>query len=251
LGIVLHPLGRFCGPLLNDLRTAERLDKGLVFVLPGIECESLINHSIARGLADGGVDGAIEIFDWTTGVILLFLYHLRGKKRHSRQAERLVQRIVAYRQSHPGRPVHLVGHSGGAAMIILALERLPLEHKVTCAVLLQSAISPDRDLTTALERTERGIWNFRSALDVFFLGIGTLFAGTLDGRHRTAAGMVGFRQQAGLPPRAQELYATRLHEMPYQPAMIADFHFGGHLTVGSRPFIAKAVAPLLSEARTA
>lgn len=250
-GMALHPLGRFCGPLLNDLRTAERLDRGLVLVLPGIDGESFLNHNIARGLAEGGVPAAIEIFDWTTGVILLFLYHLRGRQRQIRQAARLVQRIVAYRQSHPGRPVHLVGHSGGAAMIVLTLEQLPPEHQVTCAILLHSAMSPDHDLTTALERAERGIWNFRSVLDVFFLGIGTSVAGTLHGPHGAAAGMVGFRQPAGLGPRSEELYVTRLHEVAYQPAMIADFHSGGHLSVTSRPFIANAVAPLLIEAYTA
>jgi pimeloyl-ACP methyl ester carboxylesterase len=251
LGMVLHPLGQFCGSLLSDLRTPTRLDKGLVLVLPGIEGESFLNHNIARGLADGGVESGIEIFDWTTGVILLFLYHLRGNRRHIRQAQRLVERIVAYRQSHPGRPVHLVGHSGGGAMIVLALERLPPENNVTCVILLQSALSPDHDLTTALERTERGIWNVRSALDVFFLGVGTWITGTLDGRHHAAAGMVGFRQPAGLTPTAQELYAKKLHDLAFRPAMIADFHVGGHLSVTSRPFLAKHVAPLLIAVETA
>jgi hypothetical protein len=45
---------------------------------------------------------------------------------------------------------------------------------------------------------------------------------------------------------AQEHYARRLHDMPYQTAMAADFHIGGHLTVTSRPFIARSVAPLVS-----
>ena len=131
LGVLLHPLGRFTGRLLNDLRAPSRLERGLVIVLPGIEGESCINHSIARGLADGGVESAIEIFDWTTGFILLFPYHLRGWRRNISQAERLVQRIVEYRMAHPGCPVHLVGHSGGGAMTILTLERLPPETRVT------------------------------------------------------------------------------------------------------------------------
>ena len=49
LGAVVHPLGRFSGPLLDDLRTAERLQRGLVLVLPGVEGESCLNHSIAPG----------------------------------------------------------------------------------------------------------------------------------------------------------------------------------------------------------
>ena len=65
LGDLVHPLGRFTGKLLHHLRTPERLQHGLVLVLPGIEGESCINHNIAHGLADGGVSSAIEIFDWT------------------------------------------------------------------------------------------------------------------------------------------------------------------------------------------
>ena len=57
-------------------------------------------------LADGGVEAAIEIHDWTTGVILLLLYHLRGWKRNLRQVDRLVRRIVEYRQTYPGRPIY-------------------------------------------------------------------------------------------------------------------------------------------------
>ena len=177
LGVLLHPLGRFTGRLLDHLHTPQRLQKGLVLVLPGVEGESCINHSIARGLADGGVRSAIEIFDWTTGVILLFPYHLRGRRRNLARADRLAERIVAYRKAYPGRPVYLVGHSGGAAMAVLALERLPADTAVTGAVLLQAAISPRYDLSPPWPATERGIWNFRSILDVFFCGIGTIVAG--------------------------------------------------------------------------
>jgi pimeloyl-ACP methyl ester carboxylesterase len=245
VGVLLHPLGRFTGFLLNDLRTPERLDRGLVLVLPGIEGESCINHSVARGLADGGIDCAIEIHDWTTGVILLFLYHLRGWRRNVRQAERLVRRIVEYRQAHPGRPVFVVGHSGGGAMTVVTLERLPPETVVTGAVLLEPSISPGYDLSTALVRSERGIWNFHSLLDVFFEGIATSVGGTTDGRYGPAAGMIGFRMPARPSDAGQRLYQAQLHEVPFQPAMIADFHFGGHFGPTNRVFVAERIAPLL------
>ncbi len=245
LGVLFHPIGRFTGALLNDLRTPDRLERGLVLVLPGIEGESCINHSIARGLADGGVSYAIEIHDWTTGVIFLFLYHLRGWRRNVKQAERLARRIVEYQAAYPGRPVHVVGHSGGGAMAVLILERLPVNAVVTSAVLLQPAISPGYDLSTALARTERGIWNFRSVIDVFFEGLATSIGGTTDGRHSPAAGMIGFRPPANLTGPGKELYATRLVDVPFRPAMIADFHFGGHFGPTNRVFVAEQIAPLL------
>ena len=37
---------------------------GAVFVLPGIEGEGRLNHAVARGLKQGGVPYAVEIFDW-------------------------------------------------------------------------------------------------------------------------------------------------------------------------------------------
>ncbi len=245
LGVALHPLGRFTGRWLDHLHTPERLQKGLVLVLPGVEGESCINHSIARGLADGGVRSAIEIFDWTTGVILLFPYHLRSRRRNLARADRLAGRIVAYRKAYPGRPVYLVGHSGGAAMVVLTLGRLPADAAVTGAILLQPALSPRYDLSLALARTERGIWNFRSILDVLFCGIGTIVGGTVDGRHTPAAAMIGFRPPQGLRAAGRELYATRLHDMPFRPGMCAAFHFGGHVGATNRVFVAERIAPLL------
>ena len=245
VGMVLHPLGRFNGTWLDHLHTPERLQHGLVLVLPGVEGESCLNHSIARGLSDGGVLAAVEIFDWTTGVILLFPYHLRGRRRNLARAECLAERIVEYRKAYPGREVHLVGHSGGGALSVLALERLPAGTTVTSAVLLQPAISPRYDLSAALAKTERGIWNFSSMLDVFFDGIGTILGGTMDGRHTPAAGMIGFRPPAGLDAAEKELYAMRLHEVPFRPAMCAAFHFGGHMDATNRVFVAERVAPLL------
>lgn len=245
LGVLLHPIGRFCGRLLADLRTSERLEQGLVFVLPGIDGESFINHSIARGLADGGVAAAIEIFDWTTGVILLFPYHLRGLRRNIARAEFLAQRIIEYQAAYPGRPVHLIGHSAGAALVVFALERLPEGKNVVGAILLQAALSPGCDLSRALTRTQRGIWNFRSLADVFFVGIGTCVAGTADGRHGPSAGMIGFRPPANLDAAGRQLYAERLYDVPYRPSMVADFSFGGHMGCTNRVFVAKHLAPIV------
>jgi pimeloyl-ACP methyl ester carboxylesterase len=245
LGVLLFPLGRLTGALQDDLRTPKRYERGLVLVLPGIEGLSFLNQSIARGLADGGIEAAIEIHDWTTGVILLALYHLRGWKRNMQQVDRLAQRISAYRQSHPGRPVYVVGHSGGGAMTVLTLERLPPEASVTAAVLLEPSISRRYDLSTALTRSSRGIWSFYSWFDIFFEGIATSLAGTTDGRYGPAAGMLGFRSPAGLSESNQKLYQTQLHQIAFRPEMITAFHFGGHFGPSNRVFVAERIAPLL------
>jgi pimeloyl-ACP methyl ester carboxylesterase len=247
LGILLLPLGRLCCSSLDDLRTAERLSRGLVMVLPGIEGENSLSQSIALGIADGGVQSAIEIHDWTTGIGLLFLYHLRGWRRNVSQSMRLVDRIVEYRREFPGRPVHLIGYSGGAGLAVLTLERLPPDAVITSAILLQGAISPGYDLSQALQHVDRGIWNFHSLLDVFFVGMGTCLAGTVDGRHTPSAGMLGFRPPADLSSDSRELYDRKLYDVRFGASMIGAFNLGGHFGPVNRVFVAEHVAPLLME----
>lgn len=243
---LVMPLGRLLGWRLNYLKTPERMERGLVLVLPGIDGESFLNHDIARGLADGGVMAAIEIFDWTTGIFPLFVYHLCSWRRNLAWAARLAERIVAYQNAHPGRPVHLVGHSAGGAMAILAIERLPPGHTVTSAVLLVAAISHRYDLTRALEKTDHGIWNYHSRLDVFFLGLFTLVLGTVDRVHEVATGNVGFEPPKQLKSDGRAMYGTRLHDFPFRPAMMASFNFGEHLSAANRVFVAEWIAPLLT-----
>jgi pimeloyl-ACP methyl ester carboxylesterase len=250
LGVLVFPIGRFLGPLLAHLRTPERYERGLVLVLPGIEGESCINHSIARGLADGGVEGAIEIFDWTTGIVLLLFYHLRRWKRNVVQAQRLARRITDYQTRYPGRPVHLVGHSGGGALALLALERLDPSRQISGAVLLLPGISPGYDLVPALLHCEQSIWHFRSICDVLFLGLLTTVAGTIDRKHTPSAGMLGFRSPAQLDPEHEALVRTRFCDMPFRLEMIASFNFAGHFGAANRVFVAEWVAPLLTRGKT-
>jgi pimeloyl-ACP methyl ester carboxylesterase len=247
LGCLVPWGGRLCGALLNRFRTPERYEQGLVLVLPGIESESFLNHSVVWGLADGGWQGATELEDWTTSCTLLFLYHLRGGRRNALQAQRIADRIVAYQDQYPGRPVHLIGHSGGGALTILILEALPAGRQVTSAILLAAAIAPNYPLQTALSKTERGVWNFWSPLDWFFLGAGTLVFGTLDGQLRCSAGMIGFQEPTDLSEAEQLAYREQLHQERYSPQMARTFNLGGHFGCTNRAFVETWVAPLLTQ----
>jgi pimeloyl-ACP methyl ester carboxylesterase len=244
-GVLLHPVGRLCGPMVRSLREESRYANGLVLVLPGIEGQSLMNHSIACGLCDGGVTGAIEIYDWTTGLWPLLIYHLRGQRRHARQARLIANRIAEYQAAWPGRPVHLVGHSGGAAMALLALEQLPAGRQAKSAVLLAPATSPEADLTTALANVEQGVWNYYSPLDFLILGAGTMLLGTFDGKHQVASGARGFIKPPRLTEEGNRLYQEKLFQVPYRASMALQFHWGGHAGCTNRVFVAEEIAPLL------
>lgn len=233
------------GRLGSKLAGGQRLRHGLILVLPGIEGESYINHTIAYGLNDAGILDAIEIFDWTRGRIFL-LDNLMNTARHGRQADRLAARVRQYQQTWPGRPVHIVAHSGGAGLAAFALERLDRERPITAAVFMAPALSPRYNLAPALRRTTRGIYNLYSRHDNhFYLGAGTMAFGTIDRRRTRAAGKVGFTMPEGLPAADADVYRTKLHQEAWRWEMLADGHAGGHLGWASRRFVRNWIAPIV------
>jgi len=233
------PLGWFVrGRFIRRLEP-ERLEAGLVLVLPGIEGRSFLNMSVLQGLLDADVPYAIDIVDWTTGNKLLVLYHLRAWRRNLRIAAELAARITEYRRTHPGRPVWIIGHSGGGGMALLTTMALPDDVRLTGLVLLAAAVSPRCDLSAVRHKVERGVWSFYSWMDFLFVGLGTTVFGTLDGWHGPAAGMIGLRSSPpddGLPPLQQTRHSW---------AMVRQFHLGGHFGCVHRVFIAESVAPIL------
>lgn len=209
---------------------------GLILVLPGIDGWSLFNRGIAPGLRAGGVAGEIRFYDWTRGFPHM-LGNLRDRRLHDEQAALLAEQILRYRRRHPDAPLWLIGHSGGAALLLLTLARLRGSTTVTGAVLLAPAISAEYDVEAPLATTERGIWNFRSWGDLT-LGA-TLLLGNVDGPRSFAAGLRGFMIQDPRP-------GPQLHDVPWTPAMLRQGHLGGHFGCVNRFFIRRHVAPLLA-----
>ena len=222
--------------------TRERLDRGLVMVFTGIEGRSPFNGEIVRGLAEGGVDGGIELVDWTWHVPGAYLVSLRTESRNRAKAEDLAGRITLYKVKHPGRPVVLVGQSGGAAMAVWAAEYLAPTMQVDGIILLAAALSPDYPLEAALARSDRGIVSFCSQRDFLFLGAGTQVFATMDGKHVQSAGKVGFTVPADSPQAS--LY-RRLFQVQWDEQMEKAGHSGWHMTSGAGGFVRQYVAPLV------
>jgi len=187
-----------CGHGISQYSTPQRMENGYVLVLPGIEGRSLFNTNIVKGLIDGGVPSAIEVYDWTAGGAFLFPVNLRAWERNKQQARRIADKITDYQEQYPDRPVHLIGHSGGGGIAVLAIEALPPTRQVSSAVLLAPALSPTYDLSRALRRTRSGVWNFYSPYDIGFLKAGTTVFGNIDGEHSSSAGAVAFTLPWGL-----------------------------------------------------
>ena len=230
---------------LNDLKTPERQEKGLVIVLPGIEGPSYWNYNLARGLADGGVENAIEIYDWGTRSPGGMLINLADYERNRAMAASLRDYIVTYLKDHPGRDVHVIGHSGGGGIAVLAAEMLPADKPISSVILLAAALSPDYDLRPALKNTRRGIFNYYSQLDAGFLGVGTSVAGTIDRKHTPAAGAMGFNRP-GSESADGDLY-RKLQQIKWDPKMRGYGHMGDHMGWTNPSFVRHYLAPLVVE----
>jgi pimeloyl-ACP methyl ester carboxylesterase len=221
--------------------TPQRLERGLVVVLTGIEGRSPLNEAICRGLDAGGVDYAIQLEDWTAPVGPLI--NLRNESRNRTRAREIAEQIARYQEAYYHRPVVLVGQSGGGAMAAWIAESLPREHKVDGIVMLAASLSPEYPLDNAMLKSRKGIVNFYSPHDWVFLGLGTATVGTMDGRHSVSAGAKGFE----LPqlPRRKSLYQRKLFQISWNEDMARLGHMGGHLSSGNARFVASYVAPLV------
>ncbi len=226
------------------LHTVDRYRAGVVFVLPGIEGRSFANYNIAVGLDEGGVPSAIEIYDWTIGVPGAQLANLALLPRNKEKAAQLAQRIVAHQDNYPGTPVHLVGHSGGAGLLVLAMEALPADRRVDSAVLLAPALTPDYDLSRSLLHVSR-MYNFYSNLDLGLLGLGTSLFGTIDRDFGPSAGAIGFQSPFDAFDASADLYRARLTQVEWTPELMRVGATGNHFGWSSRTFARLYLAPLL------
>jgi hypothetical protein len=239
--------GWWCDDLRN-WSTPQRLDAGLTIILPGIEGLSHWNIGAARGLIDAGHRPAVQIVDWTTGCRPLALYHLVSHRRNREQAVALAEHVAGYTAAYPGRPVRLLGHSGGGAMCIFTAERLAESINLADIVLLNAALSPRYPLGRALRRVTGRVWNVTSRWDLFFLGVGTLALGTVDRVHTVSAGAHGFQPPTDSDSADAELYRTRLVDRPFRWSLVRDWNLGGHFGCVNRQFVARHVAPLIDDA---
>ena len=172
--------------------TAEQLDRGLVYMFPGIEGGEWVMAEARRGYRDGKVESAIVTYNWNRPPVLGALVNLMDEKGNRKAAKKTAQEITQYQNAHPDAPIDLVGYSGGGGMAIMVAEALDPSIQVRNIVLVQAAISPDYNLTQTLQRVNGRLVNFYSPNDWFVLGLGTRLFGTMDREFTESAGKVGF-----------------------------------------------------------
>jgi pimeloyl-ACP methyl ester carboxylesterase len=221
--------------------TEDRLKNGLVIILPGIEGQSEYNREIRRGLIMADVDRALPIYSWGRPVpvagMLLNQLDIIGNRLAGADIAKV---IVRYQDSHPNKPVHIIGHSGGGGIAVFAAEELPPGRQIDGVILLSPSISSGYDLTKALSHCRSGIVNFYSREDMGFLVIGTTIAGNVDGARGAAAGAVGFKKPAPLDSQDRKAAYVKLFQVRLSRELTET---GAHTAATRAGFVWTHVAP--------
>ncbi len=224
-----------------EFLTEDRLNNGLVVILPGIEGYSSLNEDIRRGLLSAGMNYAMPIHSWGRPIPVAGVLFNQVDFIGNRLAGVGVANMVTdYQDSYPGRPVYIVGHSGGGGVAVFAAEAMPDGRQVDGLILLSASISSAYNLTKALNHCRQGIVNFYNRGDTTLLGVGTSVIGNVDGTHGPSAGLIGFDwPKSGDKPDKKQIYG-KLYQVEVSPGMSGS---DPHASTTRPGFVSMYVAP--------
>ncbi len=243
LGAAVLATAAGCGGNDRAYVTDERLEHGLVVSLDGVGGYNWGTRWLRQGLDDGGVEAAICIYDWSKGPGGMFVGDLMDRSRNRAVAQDLAGTVATYVAAMPERPVTLIGHSGGAAVVVWALEAMPERCRVDRVILLAPALAPDYDLSPALARVAKRMHVMYSPADVGLMAAGTTVFGTMEGKHSVSAGLVGFEMPEAPTDRAQY---TKVRQMKWTLDLaMKSWHLGGHMGWTTTRFARDFLAPIL------
>lgn len=213
--------------------TPNEMSTGLIIMYPGISSAPTDMINWYTALRRAGIRQAIQVRPY--GPTLDLLGNLTGYERNRDWSKEEAKRIVRYMDAYPGRPVTLIGYSGGGAIAPMVAEYMPEGYVLDRILLFSSGLSPGYDLTPALEQTENGIVHFWSSAD--FTGpFITLVFGTMDRRWELPAATVGF-----------DMRDERLIQFAWRPDMLDFRNKGDHTDyLWNELWIEEFVAPWIT-----
>lgn len=223
--------------------TPERLNEGMVVILPGVEGAGHLNKEIRYGLNDAGILWALPIRDWGRPIPLLGVLINQMDFLGNRLAARHIARtIMQYQDEYPDRPVYIVGHSGGGGIAVFVAEYMDEGRQVEGVIVLSGSISSAYNLQKALSHTRYGIVNFYNRNDGALLAVATTLLGNVDGIHGPSAGLIGFDEPRDRDSDERRQAYTNLYQVEMTDDMLA---VGGdsHTAVTQPSFVTTFVAP--------
>lgn len=227
---------------------AEEVRPGVVFVVGGVGGVDPLQTWAPLTLPLAGVPHEIRVFEWTHGKFHM-LRDLQDTRYLQDRAKELADQVLAVKAEDPSRPVYLMGHSAGAALVLEAAGRLP-PATLERLIVLSAAVSPDYDVRPALRATRGEVVAFNCTLDRFMLFWGTTHFGTaIDRFYVPAAGMDGFRVPDNIDKEDRELY-DRLVQSDWTPDMFLERRCL-HNSTCMPLFLGRQVTPWLTRPTTA
>ena len=211
----------------------DMMNRGIIYILPGIQGVDYHYFNIRKGLRGAGIKCAIKIHPWGCQIPGINLAINETDTRDDRGwGKKIATEIAEYQRKYPGRPVYLLGQSGGSAVSVFTAESLAAigAQPVSGIVLLDASIGSNYNLSTALSKVQKGMVNFYNLADVALLEVGTEIFGNLDGSHGASAGRTGFYEQY------PKLYQVKI--LKDMVSQFADPHFADTSSAFATHFIA-------------
>jgi hypothetical protein len=228
----------------DPIEVDESAARALVVVADGVGgfalCSTSLRHLVGRAGSGPAESTRVETLDWGHGLWRWYA-DLTRVDRHAEQAARLAERVASWNRTSGGRPAALVGKSGGAGIVVKALEQC-VPGSVENVVLLAPALSPGYDLAPALRAVRGEMVVFWSPLDLIILGLGTSIFGTIDRKRTPSAGLLGFR----VPREGTNGSYARLRQIRWRPSMIGLGYLGGHIGPDLPGFLRVHVLPIVT-----
>ena len=217
-------------PLARTGSDPVSTERGRILLLPGISNTSAELAGLSSLLKDAHPDRVVDVRPW--GPVMFLFSNLSDYEQNLRKARALAEELAAYRLAYPDRSLDVLGYSGGGAMACFVVASLPEGVRVDRLVLVAPAISRQYPLeTSVLPKVRDFAVVFTSPYDPL-VGAGTRVFGTMDRRNSVSAGSSGF-------PIEDE----RLVQVHWDPKMLVDGHFGGHLDYLSPAWQRKYLLP--------
>lgn len=212
----------------------------VVFVANGAGDSRATSRNLAAVVAETGTPLQVETVVWSRGSQRIFADQM-DRDNQLTHGRKLASDVSAYRCAHPGRKIHLLGHSAGCAVVLSAAELLP-PGSIDRMVLLSPSVCTSYDLRPALAVCREGIESYYSSEDRWVLGLGMRVIGTAEGDCGVAAGRVGFETPIGNATDVA-LY-NKLQQHPWDLSVTWAGHYGGHFGNTEPKFLRWYVLPL-------
>lgn len=198
-GAVLVGLAAGCGGTGESLNTSSTkdtmMDKGIVYIVPGVQGKASRYTNMRTGLQGSGVKYAIKILPWRSQIAGIGNSADSMAGLDDRQwGQKIAREIADYQQAYPGRPVYLIGERDGCVAAVLTAQSLASMggKPVEGIILLDAGMATNADLSAAVDQSRKGLVNFYNLTDMALLGIGSEIASNPDASYDDSARRLGF-----------------------------------------------------------